>query len=87
MKQHRNRLYFLTALAVMTNGFSLIGWAHGSVGAVAKNIEANHNMSRGITTELALRGHSGNPPQRDLPQVPAPFKLDCLEKGTCVWMG
>ncbi len=79
MKQHRTRLYFLTALAVMTNGFSLIGWAHGSVGAVAKNIEANHNISRGITTELALRGHSGNPPSgRDFP-LPAVFDMNSLE--------
>lgn len=87
MKQQRNRLYFLTALAVMTNGFSLIGCAHGSVGAVAKNIEANHNISRGITTELSLRGHSSNPPQRGLPQLPKPFMLECLETGNCVWMG
>ncbi|MFC5695922.1 hypothetical protein ACFPU0_10180 [Pseudomonas sp. GCM10022186] len=78
MKQHKTRLYFLTALAVMTNGFSLIGCAHGSVGAVAKNIEANHNISRGIATELGLRGHSGNPPAgRDFP-LAAVFDMSSL---------
>ncbi|WP_271411919.1 hypothetical protein [Pseudomonas sp. Q1-7] len=87
MKQHRTRLYFLTALAVMTNGFSLIGHAHGSVGALAKNIEAKHNISRGITNELGLRSYTGKPPQRDLAALPSPFMLDCLEKDSCVWMG
>ncbi|BAN47994.1 hypothetical protein [Metapseudomonas resinovorans] len=79
MKQHKNRLYFLTALAVMTNGFSLIGCAHGSVGAVAKNIEANHNIARGITNERALPGLSGNPPTDRESRLPAAFDMSSLK--------
>lgn len=78
MKQHKNRLYFLTALAVMTNGFSLIGCAHGSVGAVAKNIEANHNIARGITNERNMHALSGTPPTDREFQFPAVFDVDSL---------
>ncbi|WP_342244471.1 hypothetical protein [Pseudomonas sp. OTU5201] len=78
MKQHRNRLYFLTALAVMTNGFSLIGCAHGSVGSLAKNIEANHNISRGITNERAMHVLSGNPPTGREISLPAVFDMSSL---------
>ncbi|MNF62727.1 hypothetical protein D3C85_899860 [compost metagenome] len=78
MKQQRNRLFFLTALAIMTNGFSLLGCAHGSVGSVAKTIELNHNISRSIATERALKSRSGNPPtDRELP-LPAAFDMSSL---------
>lgn len=79
MKQHKNRLYFLAALAFMTNGFSLIGCAHGSVGAVAKNIEANHNITRAIANERALLVLSGNPPTERESQLPAAFDLNSLK--------
>lgn len=78
MKQPRTRLYFLTALAVMTNGFSLIGCAHGSVGAVAKNIEAKHDIARGIRTELHLRGQGGTPPDRREPLSFSAFDTSSL---------
>ncbi|AOE84826.1 hypothetical protein [Pseudomonas sp. TCU-HL1] len=78
MKQHKNRLYLLAALAVMTNGFSLIGCAHGSVGAVAKNIEANHNIARGITNERAVHSFSGTPPSNREPRLPAAFDMSSL---------
>lgn len=78
MKQQRTRLLFLTALAIMTNGFSLLGFAHGSVGAVAKNIESNHNIGRGILTERALNSLSGNPPTEREYQLPAVFDMSSL---------
>ena len=77
MKQQRTRLFLLTALAVMTNGLSLLGFGHGSVGAVAKNIECNHNIGRGILTERSLRSPSGKPPAEREP-LPAVFDMSSL---------
>lgn len=62
MRHQKKRLFFLAALAVMTNGFSLLGFAHGSVGAVAKNIENKHNIGRSILAERTLQRLSGTPP-------------------------
>ncbi|MDH4608657.1 hypothetical protein [Pseudomonas sp. BN102] len=78
MKQQRTRLFLLTALAIMTNGFSLLGFGHGSVGAVAKNIESNHNIGRGILTERTLKSLSGNPPAERDYQLPAVFDMSSL---------
>lgn len=77
MKQHRTRLFLLTALALMTNGLSLLGFSHGSVGAVAKTIECNHNIGRGILTERALKSLSGNPPSGRQP-LPRLFDLGSI---------
>ena len=78
MKNQRTRLFILTALAILTNGFSLLGYGHGSVGAVAKNIECNHNIGRSILTDRALKSLSGNPPTGRELQLPAAFDVSSL---------
>lgn len=42
----RRRLLTLEALALMTNGFMLLGHAHGSAGAVAQNLETRQEIAR-----------------------------------------
>jgi Co/Zn/Cd efflux system component len=39
MKLHNTHLLIVATLTVLTNGFSLRGFNHGSAGALARNIE------------------------------------------------
>ncbi|MDU9415369.1 hypothetical protein [Pseudomonas sp. zfem005] len=78
MKAQRKRLLLLAGLALMTNGFSLMGYAHGSVGGVAKSIEARHEIDRQLANEVALKGELGSPPIRRQFQLPAAFVMDSL---------
>ncbi|MNN85240.1 hypothetical protein D3C81_2025050 [compost metagenome] len=45
---------------------------------MAKTIELNHNISRGIATERALQSLSGNPPTDRELQLPAAFDMSSL---------
>jgi len=62
MKLHNSKLLIVAALALMTNGFSLLGLNHGSAGALARNLECNSNISRNIQVAEMLKQLPGNPP-------------------------
>lgn len=78
MKAQRKRLLLLAGLALMTNGFSLMGYGHGSVGGVAKNIEARHELDRQLANEVALKDELGSPPIRRQFQLPTAFVMESL---------
>ena len=42
------RLWVIAGLALMTNGAALLGFGQGSVGALARAIEANHSIAHNI---------------------------------------
>jgi Co/Zn/Cd efflux system component len=48
MKLQNTNLLIVAALALLTNGFSLLGLNHGSAGALARNIECISSISRNI---------------------------------------
>lgn len=62
MKLQNTHLLIVAALALMTNGLSLLGLNHGSAGALARNIECNSSMSRNIRVAVSLEQLIGNPP-------------------------
>ncbi|HWV08077.1 hypothetical protein [Pseudomonas sp.] len=75
MKLHNPNLLVVAALAVMTNGFTLLGLNHGSAGALARNLECNSNMARSIEVGESLKKLIGFPPRHDDPGLSGPFLL------------
>lgn len=75
MKLHNPNLLIVAALAVMTNGFTLLGLNHGSAGALARTLECNSNMSRSIEVGESLKRLVGYPPGHDGPNLSGPFLL------------
>ncbi|NQD93756.1 hypothetical protein HP532_13985 [Pseudomonas sp. CrR25] len=73
--QNRN-LLIVAALAVLTNGLSLLGLQQGSAGALARTIECNSSMSRNIQVAESLKQLSGLPPYRPEVAFTGPFRLD-----------
>ncbi|MFY0731848.1 hypothetical protein [Pseudomonas sp. NFX15] len=77
------KLLIIAFLAFITNGFSLLGIGQGSIGGVARAMEANHNIARNIETAKAMGLLAGNPPIRNEGVVFGPFQVDCSAIGMC----
>ncbi|MGY2341494.1 hypothetical protein ACW9HW_19930 [Pseudomonas sp. SDO5532_S415] len=80
---NRCKLLVIAFLAFITNGFSLLGIGQGSVGGVARAIEANHNITRNIETAKAMGMLAGNPPLKPDSGFFGPFHVDCSVIGMC----
>lgn len=80
---NRCKLLVIAFLAFITNGFSLLGIGHGSIGAVARAIEANHNIARNIEIAKAMGMLAGNPPIKPESGFFGPFHVDCSVIGMC----
>ncbi|KFX68071.1 hypothetical protein TMS3_0123025 [Pseudomonas taeanensis MS-3] len=76
MKLQNTPLLIVAALALMTNGLSLLGLNHGSAGALARNIECNSSMSRNIQVAVSLKQLIGNPPSPTNKSGTGRFSLD-----------
>ncbi len=76
MKLQNTPLLIVAALALMTNGLSLLGLNHGSAGAMARNIECNSSMSRNIQVAVSLKQLIGNPPSPTNKSGTGRFSLD-----------
>ncbi|MCP1418767.1 hypothetical protein J3D47_003010 [Pseudomonas laurylsulfativorans] len=77
------KLLIIAFLALITNGFSLLGVGQGSIGGVARAMEANHNIARNIETAKAMGLLAGNPPVRNDGVAFGPFQVDCSAIGMC----
>ncbi|MDD1001728.1 MULTISPECIES: hypothetical protein [Pseudomonas] len=77
------RLWVVAGLAFFTNGASLLGIGQGSVGALARAIEANHNIAHNIERANTLGLMAGNPPVRVSADFLGPFEIDCMALGMC----
>jgi hypothetical protein len=80
---NRCKLLVIAFLAFITNGFSLLGIGQGSIGGVARAIEANHNIARNIETAKAMGMLAGNPPIKSDESFFGPFQVDCSVIGMC----
>jgi hypothetical protein len=80
---NRCKLLVIAFLAFITNGFSLLGIGQGSIGGVARAIEANHNIARNIETAKAMGMLAGNPPIKSNESFFGPFQVDCSVIGMC----
>lgn len=76
MKTQNTNLLIVAALALMTNGLSLLGLNHGSAGALARNIECNSSMSRNIRVAASREQLIGSPPCPTNKSSTARFSLD-----------
>ncbi|KJZ35030.1 hypothetical protein LOY55_17025 [Pseudomonas sp. B21-040] len=76
-------LWVIAFLAFITNGFSLLGIGQGSVGSVARSIEAKHDLSRNIETQKAMGLLAGNPPIKRQVDFFGPFQVDCSVLQMC----
>lgn len=76
MKLQNRNLLILAALAVMTNGLTLLGLNHGSAGALARNIECNSTMSRNIQVAESLKQLTGHPPCQPDKAFTGPFSFN-----------
>lgn len=77
------RLWVVASLALMTNGASLLGVGQGSVGGLARAIEANHNIAHNIERANTLGLMAGNPPVKVAVDFLGPFEVDCMALGMC----
>lgn len=77
MRRQTRKFWIVAALAILTNGYSLLGLAQGSAGALARTIECNQAMVRALAANLALKLQSGTPPARPQRWIPERFILDC----------
>ncbi|BBP71422.1 hypothetical protein PHLH6_34260 [Pseudomonas sp. Seg1] len=77
------RLWVIAGLALITNGASLLGIGQGSVGALARAIEANHNIAHNIERANTLGLLAGNPPAKVSVDFLGPFEVDCSALGMC----
>ncbi|MDA7087968.1 hypothetical protein PH586_16365 [Pseudomonas sp. SA3-5] len=75
MKLQNTHLLIVAALALMTNGFSLLGLNHGSAGALARNIECVSSISRNIQVAEMLKQLTGNPPCKPQMTSAGPFSF------------
>ncbi|MCY1553721.1 hypothetical protein D9M68_902320 [compost metagenome] len=79
MKLQNTNLLIVAALALMTNGFSLLGLNHGSAGAVARNIECNSAMTRNIQVAESLKQLTSNPPRKPEQTFASLFNMPPVE--------
>lgn len=77
------RFWIIAGLAIMTNGTSLLGFGQGSVGGLARAIEANHTIAHNIERANALGLLAGNPPVKTSAEFFGPFEVDCSALGMC----
>jgi hypothetical protein len=77
------RLWVIAGLALMTNGAALLGFGQGSVGALARAIEANHSIAHNIERANVLGLMAGNPPVKAESDFLGPFEVDCSALGMC----
>ncbi|MGE1172726.1 MULTISPECIES: hypothetical protein [Pseudomonas] len=77
------RFWVIAGLAIMTNGASLLGFGQGSVGGLARAIEANHSIAHNIERANALGLLAGNPPVKTEAGFLGPFQVDCSAIGMC----
>ncbi|ASD17325.1 hypothetical protein AAER06_23625 [Pseudomonas aeruginosa] len=77
MRRQTRKFWIVAALAILTNGYSLLGLAQGSAGALARTIECNQAMVRALAANLALKLQSGTPPARPQRWIQERFILDC----------
>ncbi|MBY8934415.1 MULTISPECIES: hypothetical protein [Pseudomonas] len=77
------RLWVVAGLAFFTNGASLLGIGQGSVGALARAIEANHTIAHNIERANTLGLMAGNPPVKVSADFLGPFEVDCMALGMC----
>ena len=78
------RLWVIASLAFFTNGASLLGIGQGSVGALARAIEANHNIAHNIERANTLGLMAGNPPVKvSAADFLGPFEVDCIWRSAC----
>ena len=77
------RLWVIAGLAFFTNGTSLLGIGQGSVGALARAIEANHSIAHNIERAKTLGLMAGNPPAKVAVDFLGPFEVDCMALGMC----
>ena len=80
---NRCKLLIIAFLAFITNGFSLLGIGQGSIGGVARAMEANHNIARNIEIAKAMGMLAGNPPHEPDSGFFGPFQVDCSVIGMC----
>lgn len=80
---NRCKLLVIAFLAFINNGFSLLGNGQGSIGGVARAIEANHNITHNIQTAKAMGLLAGNPPSKPDSGFFGPFHVDCSVIGMC----
>ncbi|WP_085725177.1 hypothetical protein [Pseudomonas sp. R37(2017)] len=80
---NRCKLLVIAFLAFITNGFSILGIGQGSIGGVARAMEANHNIARNIETAKAMGMLAGNPPSKSDSGFLGPFTVDCSAIGMC----
>jgi hypothetical protein len=80
---NRCKLLVIAFLAFITNGFSLLGIGQGSIGGVARAIEANYNIARNIETAKGMGLLAGNPPLKPDSGFFGPFHVDCSVIGMC----
>lgn len=80
---NRCKLLIIAFLAFITNGFSLLGIGQGSIGGVARAMEANQNIARNIETAKAMGMLAGNPPLERDSGFFGPFQVDCSVIGMC----
>jgi hypothetical protein len=76
------RLWTIAGLALMTNGAALLGIGQGSVGALARAIEANHSIAHNIERANTLGMLGGNPPMKVSGDFLGPFEVDCTALAT-----
>lgn len=79
----RCKFLLIAFLAFITNGFSLLGIGQGSIGGVARAIEANHNIAHNIEIAKAMGMLAGNPPLKPESAFFGPFHVDCSVIGMC----
>ncbi|MCF4996884.1 hypothetical protein GIW70_14900 [Pseudomonas syringae] len=77
------RLWVIATLAFITNGTALLGIGQGSVGSLARAIEARHTIAHDIERANASAMLSGNPPCRASAPFLGPFEIDCGALNMC----
>lgn len=77
-QEPRHRLLALAALALMTNGLTLFGHAHGSAGAVAQDLETRQEIARQGNNERDARQGLESPPLKPTDWLPAHFERASL---------
>ena len=77
MRRQTRKFWIVAALAILTNGYSLLGLAQGSAGALARTIECNQAMVRALAANLSLKLMIGNTPASTKSWIPERFILDC----------
>lgn len=80
----KNRAMWVAgALAVFTNGWSILGHSQASAGSVARNIECNQTIARSIESSMAASPSKSNPPRTFLSLKYSRFTLPQTERNLC----